>query len=306
VALFPLHSGTLRIGGMAVKAEVMRRTDSGPLAMFEGTLVETGFESAPITIEARALPAGIAPDVVGEVTMRCAPAVQNGGGPVATSVILSGRANLRGAPAPHFDGTIDGEVEVQPAPLTVERGRDGVAMTRKWHYLIFPARSGRLDLPPIVTTLFNPKSGEQQTIRCAGTVLNANQTGRPLAGARPVPPIPLQSRFRSWLPWAGALAAGVTALLLVVPRGRKAMQIRREARLLVRGRTTVETRDAVHGMLHHSGLDENALSAEASDRGDAYRAFRSIVDAIDRDRLTAADHGAELEQRVRDLVQSLR
>jgi BatD DUF11 like domain len=305
VALFPLHSGTLRIGGMAVKAEVMRRTDNGPLAMFEGTLVETGFESAPITIEARPLPAGVAPDLVGEVTMQCAPAIQKGGGPVSTSVILRGRANLRGAPAPRFDGTIDGDVEVQPAPLTVERSREGVVMTRKWQYLIFPARSGALDVPPIVTTVFTPKTGAQQTIRCAGATLNASQSPRPQS-RRAVPPVPLQSRLRSLLPWMGGVAVAVAALLLIVPRARGAMRLRREAKLLLRGKTAVETRDAVHAILHRSGLDENALAGEASDRGDAYRAFRSIVDALERDQLTAADYGAELEQRVRDLVQSLR
>lgn len=306
VALFPLHGGTLRIGGMAVKAEVMRRTDNGPMAMFEGTLVETGFESSPIAIGARPLPAGVAPDVVGDVTMQCAPAMQKGGGPVTTSVILRGRANLRGAPAPRFDGTLDGDVEVQPAPLTVERNREGVVMTRKWQYLIFPARSGALVLPPIVTTVFTPGTAGQQTVRCAGATLNAIQTPHPRIRAGAVSRVPLESRLRSWLPWLGGVAVAVAALLLIVPRARGAMRLRRETKILLRGRTAIETRDAVHAMLRRRGLDENALAGEASDRGDAYRAFRSIADALERDQLAAADYGAELERRIRDLVQSLR
>ena len=60
-------------------------------------------------------------------------------------------------------------------------------------------------------------------------------------------------------------------------------------------------RDAVHQL-----VDPNVVANEAGDRGDAYRALRSLLDAVERDRVLEGDAADEIERRVRDLVQSLR
>jgi hypothetical protein len=41
---------------------------------------------------------------------------------------------------------------------------------------------------------------------------------------------------------------------------------------------------------------------EASDRGDAWRALRSLLDAAERERDVAVDAGDELSRRVRDVL----
>ena len=64
VALFPLHSGTLSIGGMEVAAEILRRDQDSPFSMFEGSLVETRFPSASMTVDVKPLPPDAASDVV--------------------------------------------------------------------------------------------------------------------------------------------------------------------------------------------------------------------------------------------------
>jgi hypothetical protein len=48
--------------------------------------------------------------------------------------------------------------------------------------------------------------------------------------------------------------------------------------------------------------DPAVLLAERSERGDAYRALRSLLDAIERDRDIAVDAERELRRRVRDVL----
>ncbi|HLJ73383.1 MAG TPA: hypothetical protein VKU62_02265, partial [Thermoanaerobaculia bacterium] len=62
----------------------------------------------------------------------------------------------------------------------------------------------------------------------------------------------------------------------------------------------VETRAAVDDFLHAHGIDPAELLREPTERGDAYRSLRSLLDALERDRLTAGPR--EIAQRVRDVV----
>ncbi len=301
VALFPLHSGTLRVAGMEVNAQVMRRFDSSPASLFEGTLVETGFESAPLEVEARPLPPGPTPAVIGEVLLDCTPPAQKAGGPVAMSVTLRGRANLRGVEPPHLDGAVDGEVQIQPAPLSVQRSPAGVVMSRKWQILIFPSRSGTMNVPPVVTSAFNTATARRARLRCGGAALtvDAAAVSRPSAGGRAMP---LRHSPSDLIPWIGALVVVLLAAAVFVPRLRSWLRLRREVRALVEDAAPAAVRDRVHAWLQARGIDATALSVEPSDRGDAYRAFRSLADALDRERIADGD----LETRVRDLVQTVR
>jgi BatD DUF11 like domain len=302
VALFPLRAGTLEIGGMEVKAQIMRRSDEGPMSLFEGTVVESGFQSAPVAIEAYALPSP-QPDLVGDVTIDCTPPLQKGGGPVTFTATLRGRANLRGVPAPRLEGSPGGELEVQPMPLTVQRAPEGVTMTRKWQYLVFPAHDGTLVVPAASISIYNPRTSAVEVLRCGGSAVRVTQAARP--AAQPVrAPLRPPLAWRELLPSGGSIAAVAIAVLLALPRIRSALRARREVRALVAGRTPAAVREAVHAVLHQRGCDVNALATEASDRGDAYRAFRSLVDALDRERFGADDSRDELRRRVRDLLAS--
>ena len=71
-------------------------------------------------------------------------------------------------------------------------------------------------------------------------------------------------------------------------------------RALVRA-TPPETRLAVDTYLTTKrGVEPSALLREDSERGDAYRSLRSLLDALERDRIVAGER--EVAQRVRDLV----
>jgi hypothetical protein len=50
------------------------------------------------------------------------------------------------------------------------------------------------------------------------------------------------------------------------------------------------------------GVDPAVLLAERSDRGDAYRSLRSLLDAMERDRDIGVDTKKEIARRVREVI----
>jgi len=99
------------------------------------------------------------------------------------------------------------------------------------------------------------------------------------------------------------LAAALAAF--AGPRFVRQQRIRRTARAMARDRSPAEVRDAVLAVLQERELDPTELLREPSERGEAYRALRSLIDAALRDRVQAADAEEEIELRVREFVQSL-
>ncbi|HEY2092470.1 MAG TPA: BatD family protein [Thermoanaerobaculia bacterium] len=291
VALFPLHSGTLQLGSTVVEAEIIRRLDDSPFGIFEGSVVDVHTTSAPVSLDVKRLPPEAANDIVGDVDLECGAATQSNGGPVTLTVGLSGRANLRAAPAPRFDGRVDGDVEVQPLAVEANKTRDGATMSRKWRFVIFPARSGTLSLPAIAADTFNPVTAQRVHLRCAQTTLAVQQVTRKPAAGTPRP----EAVRRDWRPWAGAIALVAIIIAIVAPRIRRAADARRDVREVVNG--------GLHAFLLRKKIDETALANEISDRGDAYRALVSLLDAIQRERITPEE--ADVEQRARDLVESV-
>ncbi|HEX7191358.1 MAG TPA: BatD family protein [Thermoanaerobaculia bacterium] len=293
VALFPLHSGTLQLGSTVVEAEVLRRLDDSPFGIFEGSMIDVRSSSAPVSIDVKPLPAESANDIVGDVDLDCGAATQANGGPVTLTVGLSGRANLRAAPAPHFDGPVDGEVEVQPLAVEVKKTRDGATMSRKWRFVVFPAHSGTLSLPAIAADAFAPANAQRIHLRCAATSLAVQQVSRQPSPVNRQP----AALKRDWRPWAGAIALVVLAALIVTPPVRRSLAVGRDVREIVNG--------GLHAFLVRKKVDETALANEVSDRGDAYRGLVSLIDAVHRERITSDEAKTDLEQRARDLVETV-
>jgi len=107
--------------------------------------------------------------------------------------------------------------------------------------------------------------------------------------------------MRPYLRWIGGALLLFLLVMLSIPRLRRAMHLRRRVRALARGKTPLEVREAVEAMLIARGVLPSALLIEASERGDAFRALRSLIDAADRLDVTPR----EIEDRVRELLQSL-
>ncbi|HUR83302.1 MAG TPA: BatD family protein [Thermoanaerobaculia bacterium] len=299
VALFPLRSGRLRIEGMTAEAAMLKRTGRGPVSLFEGEMVDATFTSAPVDVEVKPLPEGAAVDAVGELTLTCDPPVQRGSGPVILRVALSGMGNVRSAVAPRFERGVNGTVQIEGGEVTRPRDNTSGEMLREWQYLIFPARSGTMEVPPLTMTIFAPSTATRRELRCAGTFLDvvAAQT-TPSAGTPNAPAPPAEPREIPW-PWLAGGAALLIALAAAIPRLVRELRLRREALEIVRDATPAEIRTALES---RAKLDLR----EASDRGDAWRALRSLLDAADRERDIAVDADAEILRRVRELLRTLR
>jgi hypothetical protein len=131
-------------------------------------------------------------------------------------------------------------------------------------------------------------------VQAAGAAMQAH--------APPVPSSAPVEAARQSLPFIGIAAAILILLAIAWPRIARARAIRRDTRALVR-ETPAETRIAVDEWLSTRGVDPTAILRETSDRGEAYRALRSLLDAAERDRLVADPD--DVRGRVRDLVASL-
>jgi hypothetical protein len=179
----------------------------------------------------------------------------------------------------------------------VNRVRADAWMNRRWQYLIFPAHAGGFVVPPISTTVLTP-AGSRKVLRCEGTTLTVR-------AAHPEEPPPRLASVRRPITlsalgiWAVAVVIICSALAVTVARTQRSRRIRAEVRRLVRP-SVPETRIAVDDYLVSRGVEPSALIREASDRGDAYRSLRSLLDALERDRAVAGE--GEIAARVRDVV----
>jgi len=303
VALFPLRSGSLIVDPMSMEAQIMKRSENGnPFGMFEGTIVDVQRRSSPLSIEARTIPPGQPVSAVGDVSLQCLTPVQRNGGPVSIDVIMSGPANLRAAPPPTFAAPLDGSMQIAEGGVSVDR-HDEALMRRRWRFLIFPASSGMFVIPPLTTPVLST-AGVRRDLRCEQRGLMVEAAGVTAMHAH-APTTPAGARMeaaRKSLPLIGIVAGLLIAVAIGWPRLGRASRIRRETRALVRG-TATETRIAVDEWLFAHGVEGAALLRETSDRGDAYRALRSLLDAAERERFVVEP--GDLRDRIRELVASV-
>jgi hypothetical protein len=303
VALFPLRSGALTVDPISLEAQIMKRTSSGnPFGLFEGSVVDVHRRSSPLTIEARPIPPGPPVAAVGDISLQCSTPVQKNGGPVSMDVVMAGAANLRAVPPPAFARAIDGSVQITEGGVSVQR-RGEVVMTRRWRFLIFPATSGMFVIPPLTTAILTP-AGVRRELRCEQRALIVESVDATAIQphAHPASGSAREEAARRSLPFIGIVAAILVFVAIAWPRIARARRIRGDTRALMR-ETPAEMRAAVDEWLSSRGIDPVAILRETSDRGDAYRALRSLLDAAERDRLIAEPD--EVRRRIRDLVTSV-
>ena len=298
VALYPLQSGSLHIGGMTIEAAVMQRIRGGPFGSFAGNLVETTFTSATIPISVKPLPPGLPVAAVGEVLLSCELPRQRNAGPVVIEATLAGAANLRAASAPRFAGPVRGRVEVEGGQANVARESGSLLMSRRWRYLIFPAERGMLQIPPLKVTVFSPSAGERRELQCSAATI-WSEIASPAAAQVPPPERPDARRRGPLLPWVAGGALAVVFAAVAAPRLRRELALRRDVRAIAAG-TPSEVREAVDARLGTARAV--ALLDEKSERGDAYRALRSLLDALERDRDVGDHVEDEVARRVRDVL----
>ena len=191
---------------------------------------------------------------------------------------------MRAAAVPQFAGRVAGDVEVE--------GGEVSESVRRWRYLIFPAAAGPLEIPPVTLRVFVPSTQERRELRCEGRILQAAvRSGNMPSHARDDGETAPPARRASWY-WLLLLVP-----LVPIPFVRRELQLRREVRELMSDRANLRARiDAKFG------IDIR----EATDRGDAYRALRSLLDAAEHERDVAANSDAEVTRRLRELLRIAR
>ncbi|HEX8408994.1 MAG TPA: BatD family protein [Thermoanaerobaculia bacterium] len=297
VALYPLRSGRLRVEGMTVEGAIMRGSRRGPFSMYEGTMVEAAFTSAPVDLDVKPIPPGTPVDAVGDFVLNCEPPLQRGNGPAVLRVSLVGRGNVRAALPPRFERPVDGTLQVEGGAVSIDRDSPGGEMTRRWNYLVFPSTGGPLEIPPLTLRTFAPAKNARQELRCASAFLDVVAVREPEPAKSTVP----EAQVRRPIPWRwiGGGAALLVAALIAFPRVRRELALRREARQIVEDATPAEIRARMEARVQ---IDVR----EASDRGDAWRSLRSLLDAADRERDIAVNAEDELVRRVREVLRIAR
>jgi hypothetical protein len=296
VALFPLRSGRLRIGGVTLEAAIMRPIRRGPFSMFEGNLIEANFTSAPLELDIQTIPPGPPVGATGTLSLECSTPTQRNGGPVVVQLALSGRGNLRAASPPRFVQPPAAQVELVEGKVVAAREGESLDKTRRWTLLLFPARSGTLTIPDLALLTFDPAAGARRELRCTGRTFTAEAAEQP-AAEPPPPDVHREAVERRYAPWI----AGATLLALLaglaIPRLRRAFQLRRDVRAIVGDGVPAGIRKRIDAR-----VDAARLLTERSDHGDAYRALRSILDAAEQERDIAVHADEEITRRVRDLL----
>ncbi|HET7706694.1 MAG TPA: BatD family protein [Thermoanaerobaculia bacterium] len=296
VALYPLRSGRLEVGPLEVEAAILRRTNRGPFSLFEGNLVEVGFSSTPIFIDAQPLPPGPAVSVVGEFTMRCSRPRQARGGPLVVEASVTGRGNLRAAQPPQFRAPPAGDVQRIEQGVSVQRSSDDATMTRRWQYLIFPRAAGTMAIPALQMPVFSPSGEERRLLQCAALTYPVSAAERPRVATGP----PASAKPEMHIgPYLAAGIIALACLLFVLPWWRRRASQERQIRAIIGNGEKIQER--VHAALADRGIDPAVLLKEGSDRGDAYRSLRSLLDALDRDRIDVDNREREIRRRLREL-----
>ncbi len=129
---------------------------------------------------------------------------------------------------------------------------------------------------------------EQQTLWNAAVSAADQAPSRRLGGGETPPDQPART--------PAFLALALLIAIFTVPKIRRELAIRREVRDIVRSE---DIRARVDAKLN---VDPAVLLAERSDRGDAYRSLRSLLDAMERDRDIGVDTKKEIARRVREVI----
>lgn len=307
VALFPLRAGDVTVGPLVASAAIMRpyRTPGNPFSALNQEIETITLRAPSRRFAIRPLP-GAGFDGVGDFSLRCGEPAVADAGPVSVEVVLSGAGNLRAAGAPHFQSAPRARVESVDGGVRVDKTATSVAMTRTWRLLLFPDRTGALAVPPILFQSFDPAAGGRSTLRCGGWTVNvkALAAASPAAPARSAPP---PSHQRRW-PVALAIGAAAIAAAILAARLLRRPRARPEevARVMRHFGEPRNMRTELYELVAERGFSVEGLFAEASERGDAFRAVQSLIDIAEKETLTARLSRVDLERRLRAFLVLLR
>jgi hypothetical protein len=208
VALFPTTSGDLKIGETTLKAQVEEPLDmpnvfNDPFFTFRSGGINYKprvLKTREMTIHVKELPSGAPPEFKGlvgnfKITSDLSKKDLSVGDSTTLTVDVSGAGNIKDAAlsssldVPHLK-----IYEDKPA-LDQKKGPSGVSGTKSFKFALVPEAPGKIAIPPIALSYFDPKKGTYEKLSTPGyelSVVPGTQTERMTkAQAAPSPGAPV-------------------------------------------------------------------------------------------------------------------
>lgn len=305
-ALFPLRSGSLQIGPLEAQVGVFRSLDPFRRSRRNTSVVKIGRSSPPTTVKVDPVPQ--ATDLVGRFAAQCTEPVSVGGGPVSFEFSLKGEGNLRSAPLPRFATRPEGEVQISPGGLSVDRSGRRLQMARSWTVLLIPSSRAARELPPIGLTAWNSSTRSVDSLRCEpGTPRTVEAAASPSLTRRSRPPRAYETPDRGrWLAPVGAGTLILAGGLVWLGAARRKQNLRpMEQRILQHRDAPRAMKENVRQMLHERALDPERLYGADTPLADAYRALWSLLDVLEKEPWEKDRSADDLERRVREFVRRI-
>lgn len=238
LALFPTRAGRLVIAPRRLRVTVIRYSDVDPadpfgsfFSPFRQRRETVVVESPAVEIDVEALPPGAPPSFSGAVgrfamERRVNPTAVAADEPVQVTVTYSGTANLATLPAPSLDVPTGVDVFGPDDERTADRLGAQLTATRTFTYTLVPTAGGRVVLPALAASYFDPSANRYVTLSSPAVTVRVSGEGA-LASAPAA--LALQTRAR-WQPAAPPLWSLWAALALgaAVPLGALGVQHARQ------------------------------------------------------------------------------
>jgi hypothetical protein len=171
VALFPTRPGTLHVEPLRIETEAqgtmrMRRNRPAVRGRFEPVRLA----SRSLSVQINPLPSGAPPSfdgAVGQFSMAVSTDADSAavGAPVTLRVRVSGTGLLTTLPAPSLDLPASIEAYEPTVEADIERGGQRIQGTKTFTYTLVPRSGGRIALPPVAFSYFDPDAARYRTLR---------------------------------------------------------------------------------------------------------------------------------------------
>jgi len=172
-ALFPTQTGELTVGQAAIRATVAdrdrsRRDPFGTFNSFFDTGKEITVRSKPVSIKVRPLPKqGRPQDFTGtigdfRITASADRREVEVNQPVTVTIAVSGSGNIKAAAEPPVPDLDDFRIYLASSTENISKLQDRLGGTKTYEQVFIPNRPGRLEIPAISYSYFDPDRKKYQ------------------------------------------------------------------------------------------------------------------------------------------------
>jgi hypothetical protein len=185
-ALFPTQTGELTIGRAALTATMastggQTRNPLGTFGSLFGRGREVTVRSQPISIEVRPLPRkGRPKDYTGSIgkykmTVRPDKTEVEVNQPVTLTINISGTGNIKAVAEPAIPELDDFRIYRASARENASSQGDKLGGTKIFEEVFIPRRPGKLEIPALSFSFFDPESGRYRTVESRAIKLNVTK-----------------------------------------------------------------------------------------------------------------------------------